>query len=77
MLAIYDQVMYQTNKGVREVGLIISHPSTGAPRPFTLTVSTFDGSASMFLWSIALPKRFLHVYSDGDYIAVSGERCAI
>ena len=58
--------MLATNKGVREVARIISHPSTGAPRPFTLTVSiiiaTFDRSASMFLWSIALPKRFLHIY---------------
>ena len=35
-----------------EVTLVIkvfSHPSTGAPRPFALAISTIDGTASMFL----------------------------
>ena len=48
----YDQVMYQARKGVPEVALVIkvfSHPSTGAPRPFVLAISTVDGTASMFL----------------------------
>ena len=44
--------MHHANIGMGELELVIkvsSPPSSGAPRPFTLSVNTTDGTASMAL----------------------------
>ena len=46
----YDPTAYTTIEGEGMVELsisVFSHPVTGAPRPFTLSVSTQDGTAGM------------------------------
>ena len=48
----YEKVVHHTNSGMGEVKLVIkvfSPPSSGAPRPFTLSVNTTDGTACMVL----------------------------
>ena len=44
----YDPTLYTTSEGEGMVELnifVFSHPVTGTPRPFTLSVSTIDGTA--------------------------------
>ena len=46
----YDPTLYVTSEGEGMVELnilVFSHPVTGTPRPFTLSVSTQDGTAGM------------------------------
>ena len=46
----YDPTTYFTSEGEGMVELnifVFSHPVTGTPRPFTLSVNTMDGTASM------------------------------
>ena len=46
----YDPTLYITSEGEGMVELnivVFSHPVDGAPRPFTLNVTTQDGTAGM------------------------------
>ena len=46
----YDPTVYVTSEGQGYVDLnivVFSHPVVGAPRPFTLYVTTSDGTARM------------------------------
>ena len=46
----YRPFSYTINEGAENVTLtivVLSHPRIGAPRPFTLVVSTQNGTASM------------------------------
>ena len=48
----YDPTVYTTSEGEGMVELnifVFSHPVTGAPRPFTLSVNTQDGTAGMLI----------------------------
>ena len=48
----YDPTAYTTSEGEGRVVLnitVFSHPVRGTPRPFTLSVTTTDGSAGMFV----------------------------
>ena len=48
----YDPTVYTTSEGEGMVELnifVISHPVTGTPRPFTLSVSTQDCTAGMLI----------------------------
>ena len=47
----YDPTMYTTSESEGRVELnifVFSHPVDGAPRPFTLSVSTRNGAAGMY-----------------------------
>ena len=46
----YDPTVYTTSEGEGMVELnifVFSHPVTGTPRPFTLSVTTQDGTAGI------------------------------
>ena len=46
----YDPIVYVTSESQGYVDLnifVFSHPVDGAPRPFTLSVTTSDGTARM------------------------------
>ena len=48
----YDPTVYTTSEGEGMVELnifVFSHPVTGTPRPFTLSVTTTDGTAGMLI----------------------------
>ena len=48
----YDLTLYTTSEGEGMVELnifVFSHPVTGTPRPFTLSVTTQDGTAGMLI----------------------------
>ena len=50
----YDPSVYTVGEGSRTVNLtvaVLSHPTSGAPRPFTLTFNLQDGSASTYFSS--------------------------
>ena len=50
ILVGYDPTVYITSESIGFVELnisVFSHPVTGIPRPFTLSVTTQDGTASM------------------------------
>ena len=44
----YEPIVYTTTEGIGKVELniaVLSHPISGSPRPFTISVTTQDGSA--------------------------------
>ena len=48
----YDPTVYTTSEGEGMVKLnifVLSHPVTGTPRPFTLSVTTQDGTAGIYV----------------------------
>ena len=51
----YDPTVYTTSEGEGMVELnmfVFSHPVTGAPQPFTLSVTTEDGTAGIYVRNI-------------------------
>ena len=58
----YEITTYTTTEsvGVVDLSIIIFNPPTyGAPRPFTLSVNTEDGSASIFILSLYAIMHFV------------------
>ena len=48
----YDPTVYTTSEGEGMVELnisVFSHPVTGTPRPFTLSVTTHDSTAGIYV----------------------------
>ena len=58
----YDPTVYTTSEGEGMVELnifVFSHPVTGAPRPFTLSVSTIDGTAGNYRYILLCKRLFM------------------
>ena len=50
----YDPTLYTTSEGEGMVELnifVFSHPVTGTPRPFNLSVNTQDGTAGTYMFT--------------------------
>ena len=73
----YDPTVYTTSEGEGMVELnifVFSHPATGAPRPFTLSISTQDGIAGMLKSTGNINVLCnLTAVSPDDYGGVSGQ----
>ena len=72
----YDPTVYTTSEGEGMVELnifVFSHPVTGTPRPFTLSVSTIDGTAGMSKCDRVYYNPNLTSVTPGDYGGVIGQ----